>query len=308
MRTLTAITLSLSLAASCAYAQTTDPATEPPTTQPSTQPAPQYGKPIATDINPGQMITYKAGTTGRDIPAYLVTPKGLPGGDKAPRPAVIVVPDIFGMTDWIKTQADSLAKQGYTVIVPNLFSRLPGSDKPLTPQQAWLDYDQTSDGQIRDDLSAAIEFLQEEGKPTAAQPLAVVGYDMGGVYAMMLAGNDLRVSAAVNYYGRILYANTTHNRPISPVEDLFNLHAPLLSFYGTNDPQIPEDHIRALDSRLAHNPNQIYYEIVRFPAVGHGFLVPTRQGYNPAAASQSTEKTQSFLARYLRPEPKKSDE
>ncbi len=295
-----ALGLSLAWSLTVAHAQTDA------TTSPATEPAPQYGKPLTTEINPGQMTTYKSGGGGgRDIPAYLVVPKLPP---RSAMPSIILVHDIFGMTDWIKSQADGLAHQGYLVLVPNLFSRLPDTDKGLTPQQAWLDYDQTSDGQIHDDLSAAIEYLQAEGKATAGQPVGVVGYDMGGIYAMMLAGNDLRVSAAVNYYGRIIYNTTTRNRPISPVEDFFNIHAPLLSFYGSNDPQIPEAHIRALDSRLAHNPNQTYYEVVRYPGVGHGFLVPTRQGYNAAAAQQAADKTRGFLARYLRAEPKKAEE
>jgi carboxymethylenebutenolidase len=271
----------------------------------ATQPAAVYGKAIVTDILPGRMITYPSG--GRDIPAYQVTPK-IAGGTTAPMPSVIVVPDIFGMTPWIKAQADALARQGYLVIVPNLYSRIAGDDKGLDAQRAWLAYDQTSDAQIHDDLAAAVDYLQQDGKPTAGQPVGIVGYDMGGIYAMMLAGSDLRVSAAVNYYGRILYSATSRNRPISPVEDLFNLRAPLLSFYGTLDPQVPTSQIDALESRLSHNPNDTFYEIVRYPGVGHGFLVSTRQGYNATAAKAAEEKTRDFLARYLRAEPKKEDE
>jgi carboxymethylenebutenolidase len=307
MRMLAALVICCSTA--CTFGQTTRMGSDGTvaTATPSAA-APVYGKPVVTEIENGRMITYPSG--GRDIPAYLVTPKlaGTTAGAGGSMPSVIIVSDIFGMTPWIKTQADALARQGYEVIVPNLYSRLPGSDKGLDAQQAWLAYDQTADAQIHDDLAAAVDYLQEDGKPTADQPVGIVGYDMGGIYAMMLAGTDLRVSAAVNYYGRVVYNTTSRNRPISPVEDLFNLRAPLLSFYGNNDPQVPASQIAALDSRLSHNPNQTFYEIVRYPDVGHGFLVPTRQGYNAAAATAATEKTRDFLARYLRAEPKKLDE
>lgn len=286
-------------------AQNAQPADAPPTSgrtsAASSAPAPVYGKPVTAEINPGKMISYPF--EGRDIPAYLVTPKV-----SGPTPTVIVAHDIFGMTDWVKEQAEHLGRQGYTVIVPNLYSRLPGTEKGVNAQQAWLDYDQTSDQQMMGDLKAAIEFVQAEGKPTANQPVGIVGYDMGGIYAMMLAGTDLRVTAAVNYYGRVLYHNTSRNRPMSPVESLFNIQAPLLSFYGSVDPQVPDDQVRALESRLSHNPNQTYYEVVRLPGVGHGFLVPTRPGYNATAAKQAEEKTREFLARYLRAAPKKEEE
>jgi carboxymethylenebutenolidase len=292
-----------------------------PDTSSSTSPAAQpWGKPVQTDINPGQMVTYPS--INRDIQAYFVTPKipqGTPLADatasaddaakaKPKMPSILYIHDIFGMTDFAKSQADSLARQGYAVLMPNLYTRVDNSEKGFDAQSAWVAYERTTDPQMRQDLLAAIEYLQAEGKPTADQPLAVVGHDLGGIFAMLIASSDLRVKAAVNYYGRVVYPNITPARPNSPVEELFNLRAPLLSFYGTEDPQIPREQVRALESRLSHNPNRTYYEIVQFPNVGHGFLVPGRQGYNPQAAAASEEKVRNFLAKYLRPEPKKDDE
>jgi carboxymethylenebutenolidase len=264
-----------------------------------------YGQPISTAINAGKMITYKSGN--REIEAYLVTPK-IPADTKlADAPAVVLVHDIFGMTPFIKSMAETLAKQGYTVIVPNLYSRYDVESKALEPQEAARDYAKLSDVQATRDLSAAIDYL--EGPPVEGMPaerrVAVVGHDMGGIYAMMLAGSDIRVTCAVNYYGRILYSATSPNRPASPVESLFNLRAPLLSFYGTIDPQVPDEQIDAMESRLSKNLNKTFYEIVRYRNVGHSFLVPTRRGYNAEAAGKAEARTREFLARYLRAEPVK---
>jgi len=293
---------------------------------PTTLPSVAYGKPIKTDINPGQMITYPSVNT--DVQAYYVTPKLAPTATPAPAdpnaapppagdtpsteapkmPAIIYIHDIFGMTDFAKKQADDLARQGYAVLMPNLYTRIDNTAKGLSAQEAWIAYEKTADPQVKQDLQAAIEFLNIEGKPTADQPLAVVGHDMGGIFAMLLASSDLRVTAAVNYYGRIVYPNITPARPNSPVEDLFNLRAPILSFYGSNDPQTPNEQIKALESRLSNSPNHPYFEVVKLPGVGHGFMVPGRQGFNAQAASSSEEKTRNFLARYLRAEPKKAEE
>jgi carboxymethylenebutenolidase len=291
--------------AATAFGQSSSPPAAPspgesPATQPATRPT-AYGKPIATDINPGEIVTFRS--TNREIQAYFVTPKVT-----GPTPAVLYVHDIFGMTDYAKAEADKLAHQGYAVLMPNLYSRLENADHGFDAQNAWLAYDKTSDPQVLQDLQTAIEFLNKEGKPTAGQPLAVVGHDMGGIFAMKLAGMDLRVTAAVNFYGRVLYTNTSAMRPTSPVEDLFNLNAPLLSFYGNADPQIPPAQVAAMESRLENNPNKTYYELVKMPGVGHGFLVQGRQGYNAQAAEQSEERMKEFLARYLRAEPKKMEE
>jgi carboxymethylenebutenolidase len=278
----------------------------PPATAPASAPA-AIGQPITTEINPGTMVTYKSAT--HDIKAYLVTPK-LPEGSP-PAPTVIVVHDIFGMTPFIKAQADNLAKQGYRAMVPNLYSRLDKTDDTLDANAAWLAYDKTSDQQVAQDLSAAIDYLlpaTPEDKPAPFRPLGVVGYDMGGIYAMMLAASDLRITAAVNYYGRILYHNTSPSRPASPVESVFNLRAPLLSFYGAIDPQVPASHLEALESRLSHNLSKTFYETIVFPNVGHSFLVPTRPGYNKEASEKALEKTRVFLAAHLRAAPPKSEE
>jgi carboxymethylenebutenolidase len=263
----------------------------------------EYGKPVTTEANKGEMITLKS--ADRDISAYLVTPKLQNSEEK--RPAVILIHDIFGMTDFSKGLADEFAKQGYTVIMPNLYSRIEGGDKPLDAAGAAKAYGETSDQQVLSDVHATVDYLEGAGRPTEGQKIGVVGVDMGGSYAMMAAGNELRVSAAVNYYGRAIYANTSTNRPVSPVETLFNLNVPILSFYGQIDPQVPAIQVQALESRLAHNPNKVYYEVVQYPGVGHGFLNPGRAGYSAEAAKASLEKTKTFLARYLRAEPVKED-
>ena len=304
MRTFLAATLLL--CGGAAFGQATQPqtaadASATPAAAATSQPAVAYGKPVTTAIKAGQMVSFKS--EGREIRAYQVDPVV-----DGPHPSIVVVSDIFGMTDWVKKQADELAKQGYTVLVPNVYARIPDTDNGVNAQQAYMDYEQTPDQQVMTDVSGAIDYLQAEGKATAGQPLAVVGYDMGGIFAMMMAGTDLRVTAAVNYYGRVIYSTTSRNRPLSPVDHLLNLHAALLNFYGTSDPQVPSDQIEALESRLSHNPNGVYVDIVRYPGVGHGFLVPTRQGYNVMAAHQSQERTREFLATWLRAEPKKSEE
>ena len=276
----------------------------PPATVPSTQiisggggiPAAPSGKPLTTATQAGKSIDYL--NNGVPIKAYLVAPEG-PG----PFPAIIVAHDIFGLNPWIKKQADQLATQGYVVIVPDLNTRQNLAEPLADARTAWLAYDKMSDQQALSDLRAAVNFLVTHPTVGDKQPLAIVGYDMGGIYAMMLASIDLRIKAAVNYYGQIIYPVQNKLRPISPVEILFNLRAPLLSFYGDIDPQNPPDHLARLQSRLEHNPNNTHFTIITYPNVGHGFLVESRLGYNAQATQDAQDKTRDFLAKFLRVKP-----
>jgi carboxymethylenebutenolidase len=245
------------------------------------------------------MVTLKS--ADHDISAYLVAPKDNPNPG-----CVVLVHDIFGMTDFTKTEADQFSKLGYTVLAPNLYSRIDGAANGLDASQAAAAYKATPDQQILADIHAAIEYLNADGKSTAGQPLAIVGIDMGGTYAMIAAGLELRATCAVDFYGRLLYPETSPQRPNSPIEQVFNLDVPFLAFYGTIDPQVPPQHVKLLESRLAANPNKAYYEVVKLPGVGHGFLDPSRTGYNPEAAKQAMDQTQAFLKRYLQA-PKKED-
>lgn len=262
---------------------------------------PAEGKPVRVKTTPGKIVEFTHDM--QTLRAYWVTPEGA-----GPWPGVVVAHDIYGLNGWIRKQADGLAGQGYAVVVPDLYSRLAASDGCGDARTAWDCYVQMPDQQAMGDLRAAVDFLAEHPSVGAGQRIGVVGYDMGGIYAMMLAATDLRVKAAVNYYGQVIYSRISKDRPVSAAETMFNLRAPLLSFYGNLDPQSPQENVQKLESRLAHNPNSAFYQIVRYPQVGHGFLVETRQGYNAAAAADARQKTREFLARILHAPPEKPEE
>jgi len=282
-----------------------------PTTQPATSPTTQaggrdtptlapadFGKPVTAKAAPGKMITIPNDV--QEIQAYWITPAG-----RGPWPGIVMIHDIYGLTDWTKTEAEGLAQQGYAVIVPDLYTRQNLKDNYCPDaRQAWNAYEKMSDQQALSDLRAAVTYLAAN-ENVGSQPIGTVGYDMGGIYAMMLASLDLRIKVAVNYYGRVIYSETSNIRPVSPVEMALNLRAPLLSFYGQVDPQNPSDHLKRLETRLANNPSKTYFSIIRYPDVGHGFLVETRQGYNADAAKDAHTRTRDFLAKILRAAPEK---
>lgn len=240
----------------------------------------------------GKMIDYHNGLS--DIKAYWVTPKG-----HGPWPAIIVVQDIFGLTPWLKQQAHVIASHGYVVLAPNLYSRENVPNGCATPRQAVRCYRKLSDSDAVNDLLAGITYVRHSPS-VEGRRIGVVGYDLGGIYSIMLASSSLRIKAAVNFYGQLMYGHTSDRRPVSAVEAVSNLHAPLLSFYGDRDPQNPPPVLKLFRHHLAFNSNNAYHRVVIYKNVGHGFLVAGRQGYNAADARNAMEQTFAFLKRVLK--------
>lgn len=253
-------------------------------------------------VRPGEMVDVE-GFDQSIIHAYFVTPKG-PG----PYPAIILLHDIYGLTPWHKKEADLYAGMGYAVVVPNLYSRDPQMlEGTADARVAWLAYNNMPDAQALKDIRAFVSWLGEQSA-VMDKPIGAVGYSMGGIYTMGLAAIDLRIKAAVNFYGRLEYHETTVNRPASPVDALFNLTAPMISFYGTNDPSSPAVHVAKLEKRLFENPNKTFYQIIRYPGVGHNFMNDGRQGYDAEARADALKKVEAFLDRNLKnAKPKKDD-
>lgn len=250
--------------------------------------------PSHSEINSGEMKDIESFDQTM-LHAYFVTPKT--GG---PFPAIILLHDIYGLTPWTKKEADMYASWGYTVVVPNLYSRDPQMPEGTGDARvAWLAYNNMPDAQAQQDIRSVVTWLGQQSA-VMDKPVGVVGYSMGGIYTMSVAAIDLRIKAAVNYYGRLEYIETTTNRPASPIDALFNLSAPMISFYGTLDPSVPAKNVAKLEKRLFENPNKTFYQVITYPGVGHNFMDDRRPGFNPEARSDALRRVETFLDRNLK--------
>src|SRR6185295_7522015 len=137
----------------------------------------------------GKMIRLKA-KDGHELDAYLAEPKGKAKG------GIVVVQEIFGVTNHIKRVADQFAAQGYRVVAPAMFDRV---ERGVT-----LEYSEIEKGReymrrlgwlnTLADVEAAVDDARGAGN------VAVVGYCWGGTVAH-LAASELEIDAAVSYYG-----------------------------------------------------------------------------------------------------------
>jgi carboxymethylenebutenolidase len=196
----------------------------------------------------------------RTVQALVVYPEV-----SAKAPVVILIHEIFGLSDWAKSMADQLAGEGFIVIAPDLISgsgpngggsaELPAQDDRVKAVSA-LD-----PAQVMADLDAAADY----GKhlPAANGVLAVVGFCWGGGKSFAFAAHRHDLAAAFVFYGP------------GPA-DVSSITAPVYGFYAGNDARINATLPATTDAMKAAGKT---FEPVIYDGAGHGFM---RAGEDPA--------------------------
>ena len=204
----------------------------------------------------GEWVTYARPGTSDSIRAYVAYPER-----KEKAPAVIVIHEIFGLTDWEPTVVDRLAASGYVAIVPDLLSSKHGRTPPNADTARKLIGELEPD-RVTGDLDATYAWVARQ-PATAADRIGVIGFCWGGGQTFRYATNNPKLRAAVVCYGP------------TPQEGLERIKAPILGVYGEDDARInqalPETAERM---KAAGKP----FEQKMYPGTGHGFLKPGRKG------------------------------
>ncbi len=217
------------------------------------------------------------------MPAYLARPE-----DGGTRPAVLVVQEAFGLNDHIKDVARRVAAEGYVALAPDLFHR---GGKGRTARYDDLPKALELMGALRDDeivadLANAIAYLERQGGVKTGR-IGITGFCMGGRVSFLAAcALPDKITAAVPYYGGGI-----------PIDRTAALRAPVLAFFGDDDPFIPMDQVEKLKAEAARLGKQV--EVVVYPGAPHGFFCDERDSYRPAAAADAWEKTKAFFKRHL---------
>jgi carboxymethylenebutenolidase len=207
--------------------------------------------------------------------------------DKAP--VVIVIHEIFGLSDWIRSVADRLAADGFIAVAPDMLS----GKGPGGGGTASVDGRDAVVGLIRglaaEEVTARLDAVRAYAidLPSANGKSATVGFCWGGSQSFAYAAAQPTLDAAVVYYGS------------APEESrLAAIHAPVLGLYGGDDARITTtvEPTAAVMKRLGKA-----YEFEIFPGAGHGFLrnQTDRDGANLDAARKAWPRTLEFLRQHL---------
>jgi carboxymethylenebutenolidase len=204
---------------------------------------------------------------GHELDAYLVEPKGKPKG------GLVVVQEIFGVTDHIKRVADQYAAKGYKVIAPAMFDRV--------ERNVMLAYSEIEKGReyMRQlkwpstlaDVEAAANEIRGAGSAS------VVGFCWGGTVAHV-AASDLDIDAAISYYGGGV-AKLLDKRP----------QCPIMYHFGDQDASIPLPDVEKIKKA---NPQSLLHV---YAGAGHGFNCDERGSYSAKDALVAFERSIGFL-------------
>lgn len=224
----------------------------------------------------GEWITYDAGN-GDEVTAWMVYPQR-----SDPAPVVVVIHEIFGMTDWIRAVADQVAAEGYIAIAPDLLSGKgpDGGGSDSMDQQGVVRAIRDLDaGEVDRRLQAAARYAT--ALPSATDQVASVGFCWGGGVSFRFAAWD-GLAGAVVYYGTTPDAQT-----------LAAIDVPVLGLYGGADNRVTSTipaAREALEGRVRYDP-------IVLDGAGHGFLrnQPGQDGANAAAARDAWPRTVAFF-------------
>jgi carboxymethylenebutenolidase len=221
---------------------------------------------------------------GKPIKSYVVYPEVK---DKAP--VVIVIHEIFGLSDWIKSVADQLAAEGFIAIAPDLLSGMGEGGKGTDGFKDRQGVMTAIRGLKADQVVAQLNAVRDYGKkiPASNGKTATIGFCWGGGQSFAYAVAQPELSAAVVYYGTNPGA-----------ADLAKVKAPVMGNYGGNDQRVNATVGPAQEEMKKLGKT---YEVHTYEGAGHGFL--RQQDGSPAngkAAQDAWPATIKFLTEHTK--------
>lgn len=220
-------------------------------------------------------------------------------------PGVLLFPDAFGPRPVMAELAETIAADGYAVLVPNLFHRAgrapvvglpdfidPGNRHAVFAEIRPLMEQLTPELAVRD-AGAYLEWLAARPE-VATRPVGLVGYCMGAALALRTAAAyPSRVAAAAGFHGGRLASDA----PDSPHLGVENITAELYFGHADADPSLPPEQIdrlaRALDAAGVRHRAEVY------PGAPHGFTQRDTAAYDAAADQRHRRELRALFRRAL---------
>jgi carboxymethylenebutenolidase len=239
---------------------------------------------LNTSPRHGEWVDIQVPNSKTVLKAFVVYPERK---DKAP--VVLVIQEIFGLTDWVRNVTDQLAADGFIAVAPDFLSgkgpNSGGTDAFPSRDAVTRAVSGLDSADVIAQLNAARDYALK--LPAASGKSASIGFCWGGGMSFSYATAQPDLNAAVIYYGRP-----------PREEELKKITAPLTGFYGGDDARIT-----ATVQPTADKLKQLgkTYDPHIFPGAGHGFLraQADRNGANLKAAQQAWPATIEFLRKYL---------
>jgi carboxymethylenebutenolidase len=217
----------------------------------------------------GDVIRLKSRFDGFELPAYHARP------DDARRGGLVLIQEIFGVTDHIRELCDGFAVDGYEVIAPAFYERLePGfaADYEADSIARGVRYSEATPwDQVAGDLQAAVDALEP--------PVFVTGFCWGGAATWLAACRCDGVTAAAAFYGRRI-SELVAETP----------RCPTILHFGKTDASIPMEKVEEIREKHPELPIYLY-------DAGHGFVSDRRKDYDADSARLARLRTLALFSR-----------
>jgi len=226
----------------------------------------------------GEWVKVKQGA--RDVECFLVYPEV-----KEKATAVVVIHEIFGLSDWARSVADQLAEAGYIAIAPDLLSGMGSGGRgtsafsgrgEVTKAVSSLPSDQ-----VTADLNAVAKYVAK--LPACNGKVAVAGFCWGGAKSFRFATDNHDIKAAFVFYGT----------PPDTADAIARIDCPVYGFYGQNDARVNASIPQSTE--LMKKAGKTYDPVI-YAEAGHGFM---RVGDEPNAKGPNKKARDDAWQRWL---------
>jgi carboxymethylenebutenolidase len=221
-----------------------------------------------------EWVTVKHGA--RSVDSFVAYPQS-----RGKAPGIVVIHEIFGMTDWVERVTDEFAEAGYVAVAPDLLSGMGpngGRTKDIPEAGVRQAIGKLSPDQITADLNAVADYCMSLAACNGK--VCVVGFSWGGGQCFRFATNRKDLAAAFVFYG---------NGPAA--EAIPNIHAPVYGFYAGNDERINATIPQTQEQMKAAGK---FYETVIYEGAAHGFM---RAGEQPDATEANRKARDAAWAK-----------
>lgn len=199
----------------------------------------------------------------------------------APKGAVVVIQEIFGVNHHIRAVCDRLAGEGYVAIAPSIFDRIePDFTSGYSPDEIAIARKFVANpdwAAMLRDTQAAIDAVRSVG------PVGIIGFCLGGSVAYAAATKLSGLKAAIGYYGSAV-VRFADDKPDVPTQ----LH------FGEKDAGIPLSDVETIKTK---RPD---VEVYVYPGAQHGFHCDERASYDKTSADIAWPRSMAFFARHLK--------
>jgi len=250
------------------------------------------GEIITTPTDGLKVADGKVASGGFQVPIYEAQPAG-PGK----YPVVIVIPEIWGMHEYIKDVVRRFAQRGFLAITFEPYART-GGVLQIEDREALLKVvNAVPDAQVMADLNAIVAYAKK--LPAArADRIGMTGFCRGGLYTLLFAAQSPDVKAAVPWYGQIKPAKSAGIRTLGPLDLAAQIKAPLLGLYGEADQGIPVADVKEMESALKAAGKTA--EFVLYPDAPHAFHADYRPSYRENPAKDAWARCLAWFNKYLK--------